>query len=494
MPLQITVQDIVMRHPMGMRCDTDFYYAKVGNRLLRQLSKNPAKQGLSEDVMMKMALKTVLYFEDVICDSGIWRSFVEKHQALYGKMLPFYSVKGEYYADEPHVRDIQLLLWDVMMEVHENEIINPENLGLSAIAFDFYEVLDDEFEKAPINETLKDFFEHPVFIGDFIEMRNVLQWTCSTCYLTAGRYKLRGFHETFESIIKLLRFDSHDNRAVYAAMCQQPFKYKTGMLALLPQEWLAGILECNGRNAEASELRAIEFRPYDLYNLDGFDDTFIRLSDTQGREVVVRKDSYGDMRDSTLMATDGCVASFVKYLGEWNTNGMDSWGRFGKAYEEQREKKRRYKSGVPQKNYEAMMKKSGGSPLFYLRDGKDARRFLMEEVGIPESLMRPSELDDKEYMVAWVPSPDEDVFFAPDAALAIMDERNPYYKAVDDSETGMDLISAPDRLPGDMVRYLIAHNMLPDVALNHLNGAEAGRELAQKNLDFLARSIRRDQY
>lgn len=494
MPLQITVQDIVMRHPMGMRCDTDFYYAKVGNRLLRKLSKNPAKQGLSEDVMMKMALKTVLYFEDVICDSGIWRSFVEKHQALYGKMLPFYSVKGEYYADEPHVRDIQLLLWDVMMEVHENEIINPENLGLSAIAFDFYEVLDDEFEKAPINETLKDFFEHPVFIGDFIEMRNVLQWTCSTCYLTAGRYKLRGFHETFESIIKLLRFDSHDNRAVYAAMCQQPFKYKTGMLALLPQEWLAGILECNGRNAEAAELRAIEFRPYDLYNLDGFDDTFIRLSDTQGREVVVRKDSYGDMRDSTLMATDGCVASFVKYLGEWNTNGMDSWGRFGKAYEEQREKKRRYKSGVPQKNYEAMMKKSGGSPLFYLRDGKDARRFLMEEVGIPESLMRPSELDDKEYMVAWVPSPDEDVFFAPDAALAIMDERNPYYKAVDDSETGMDLISAPDRLPGDMVRYLIAHNMLPDVALNHLNGAEAGRELAQKNLDFLARSIRRDQY
>ena len=494
MPLQITAQDIVMRHPMGMRCDTDFYYAKVGNRLLRQLSKNPAKHGLSEEVMIKMALKTVLYFEDVICDSGIWRSFVEKHQALYGKSLPFYSFKGEYYADEPHVRDIQLLLWDVMMEEHENEIINPENPGLSAIAFDFYEVLDDEFEKAPINETLKDFFEHPVFIDDFIEMRNVLQWICSTCYLTAGRYKLRGFHETFESIVKLLRFDSHDNRAVYAAMCQQPFKYKTGMLAMLPQEWLAEFLECNGRNAEAKELRAIEFRPYDLYKLDGFDETFIRLSDTQGREIVVRKDSYGDMRDSTLMATDGCVASFVKYLGEWNTNGMDSWGTFGKAYEEQREKKRRYKSGVPQKNYEAMMKKSGGSPLFYLRDGKDARRFLMEDVGIPESLMRPSGLDDKEYMVAWVPSPDEDVFFGPDAALAIKDERNPYYKAVDDSETGMDLISAPDRLPGDMIQYLIAHNMLPDAALRHLHGAEVGRKLAQKNLDFLARSIRRDQY
>ena len=58
----------------------------------------------------------------------------------------------------------------------------------------------------------------------------------------------------------------------------------------------------------------------------------------------------------------------------------------------------------------------------------------------------------------------------------------------------MELISAPDRLQDDMVRYLIANNMLPDAALNHLKGPEAGRKLAQDNLDFLARSIRRDQY
>lgn len=494
MPLQITAQDITMRHPMGMLCNTDYYYAKVGNQLLRKLSENPAKQGLSDEAMIKMALKITLYFEDIICDSGIWRSFVETHRALYGKTLPFYSINGEYYADEPHIQDIRLLLWDVMMEEHEYEIINPENPGLTAIAYEFCELLDEEFEKAPINEKLKDFFEHPDFIDDFIEMRNVLQWICSTCYLTAGRYKFRGLHETLESIAKLLYIASHDNRAVYAAMCQHPFKYKTGMLAMYPQEWLAGFLEYNGRENEAKELRAIEFRPYDLYKLDSFDETYIRLSDTLGKEVIVRKDSYGDLRDSTLMTTEGCIASFVKYLGEWNTNGMDSWGRFGKIYEEQREKKRRYKSGVPPKNYEAMMKKSGGSPLFYLRDGKAARHFLIKEVGIPENLMHSSELDDKEYIAAWMPSPDEDIFFAPDAALFIKDERNPFYKATSDAETSMELISAPDRLQNDMVRYLIANNMLPDAALNHLKGPEAGRKLAQDNLDFLARSIRRDQY
>ena len=479
---------------MGMPCTTDYYYAKVGNLLLRRLLKCPEKEGLSEDVLIKMALKTALYFEDIICDCGLWRSFVEKYRTLYGKTLPFYSFNGEYYADEPHIQDIQLLLWDVMMEEFEDEIINPENSGLIAIAYNFCEVLDEEFEKAPVNEKLKDLFEHPVFIDDFIEMRNMLQWICSTCYLTAGRNKLTAFYQTFENIVELLNLDSQDQRAVYAAMCQQPFKYKTGMLAMLPQEWLAGILECNGRSAEATELRAIEFRPYDLFRLDGFDETFIRLSDTQGREILVRKDSYGDLRDSTLMTTEGCIASFVKYLGEWNTNGIDSWGRYGKVYEEQREKKRHYKSGVPPKNYEAMMKKSGGSPLFYLRDGKAARHFLIEDVGIPENLMHPSELDDKEYIAAWAPSSDEDIFFAPDAALFIKDERNPFYKAITDTETSMDLISARDRLQDDMVRYLIAHNMLPDATLNHSKDPEAGRKLVQENLDFLARSIRRDQY
>ncbi len=494
MPLQITIQDIIMCHPIGIRCATDFYYAKVGNLLLRRLLKNPVKQGLDEDVMIKMALNTALYFEDIICDSGLWRSFVEKHRALYGKTLPFYFVDDEYFADEPHVQDIQLLLWDAMMALHENEIINPENPGLKAIADDFYDVLDNEFERAPVNETLRDFFEHPRFTDDFIEMRNVLQWICSACYLTTGRYTDSAFDELLDYTAKLLHFDSDDDSSFYAAMCQQPFKYKTGMLAMLPQEWLAGILECNGRKAEARKLQSIEYRPYDLYRLDGFDDTFIRLSDTLGREVVVRKDTYGDMRDSTLMTTDGCIASFVKYLGEWNLNGMDSWGRFGKAFEEQREKKSRYKSGIPLKNYEAMMKKSGGSPLFYLRDGKAARQFIIEDVGIPESMVHPSDLDDKEYMTVWIPSPDEDIFFGPNTALFIKDERNPFYKTMANTEDSINLICAPDKLPGDMVRYLIAHNMLPDAALNHLNGADAGRELAQENLDFLARSTRRYRY
>ena len=494
MSLQITAKDMMMMHPKGMQCATDFYYAKVWNLLLHRLLKNPKKEGLDEEIMIKLVLKTTLYFEDIICDSGLWHSFIEKYQALYGKTLPFYSFNGEYYADEPHIQDIRLLLWDVMMEVCENEIINPENPTLTAIAYDFCEVLDDEFEKAPVNEKLKDFFEHPAFIDDFIKMRNVLQWIFSTCYLTSGRYKFQGFHETHESIVKLLKIGSFDERGAYAAMCLLPFKNKTGMLAMLPQEWLAGFLEYNGREDEAKKLRAIEYRPYDLYKLNGFDETYIRLSDTQGGEFAVRKDSYGDLADSTLMTAEGCIASFVKYLGEWNINGIDSWGKIGKMYEEQRKKKRRYKSGLPPKNYEAMMKKSGGSPLFYLRDGKAVQHFLIEEVGIPPKMMHPSELDDKEYIAAWVPSPDEDIFFAPDAALLIKDERNPFYKGTCDDETSIELISVPDRLQDDMVRYLIAHNMLPDAALNHLKGPEAGRKLAQDNLDFLARSIRRDQY
>ena len=39
------------------------------------------------------------------------------------------------------------------------------------------------------------------------------------------------------------------------------------------------------------------------------------------------------------------------------------------------------------------MKKTGGSPLVYLHDGEEVRRFMMDGIGIPKHLMQPSRLD-----------------------------------------------------------------------------------------------------
>jgi hypothetical protein len=124
----------------------------------------------------------------------------------------------------------------------------------------------------------------------------------------------------------------------------------------------------------------------------------------------------------------------------------------------------------------------------------ELRQFLMDDIGIPQHLMKPSEADDKEYIAFWVPSADEDFYIAPDAALYIKDPRNPYYNAAEARQHAVELITNDYFVEGDMVRYLISYDMLPDAAIVNGSGYELGHRQAQKNLDFLARAIRRDQY
>lgn len=64
----------------------------------------------SDEEMKRMAIKQTLYFEDMVSEIGLWHSFVQKHQQLYGKALPFYHVEKDYTLDEPHIEDVQFLL------------------------------------------------------------------------------------------------------------------------------------------------------------------------------------------------------------------------------------------------------------------------------------------------------------------------------------------------------------------------------------------------
>ena len=94
MPLHVSVQNIQRMHPKGMESSTDFYYAKIGNQLLKSIQRTGAVKVFGNEVLEIMAIKVVLYFEDIICDGGIWRSFVNKHCELYGKTGSVAIVRG----------------------------------------------------------------------------------------------------------------------------------------------------------------------------------------------------------------------------------------------------------------------------------------------------------------------------------------------------------------------------------------------------------------
>ena len=194
MPLNITIQDIKARHPRGVNSPTDFYYMSLANRLLTISGQSLMSTELTQDMRQRIALCVTLYFEDVICDSRIWRSFIAKNHELYDRRLPFYDTPDDYQPDEPYLEDVKLVVWDAIMTFKYKSVVNPENIGLAQLAEQLFYVIDSEFERAPVNEALADYFRECRFMNDFYHMRDALKFFVLSCYLTNGRH-IEGYLE-----------------------------------------------------------------------------------------------------------------------------------------------------------------------------------------------------------------------------------------------------------------------------------------------------------
>ena len=79
-----------------------------------------------------------------------------------------------------------------------------------------------------------------------------------------------------------------------------------------------------------------------------------------------------------------------------------------------------------------------------------------------------------------------------DCAEYVKHKNNPMYNR--EKAKSHFLISDIEQVPGEFIRYAIANNLMPDFALNSNRGYAHGRQLAQDNLDFLARTLRRQDY
>ena len=132
--------------------------------------------------------------------------------------------------------------------------------------------------------------------------------------------------------------------------------------------------------------------------------------------------------------------------------------------------------------------------LFYFKNVKEAMSYMNQVTGAPFKGSLPREWDKKDRDVVLFLSPTSHIFaMAPGAAECICDPQNPYYNKQQAAEHAL-LLVVQNAVPGEMLRYLIAHDMLPDASLKSTVSAEHGRHLMQQNIDFFARTLRRDDY
>lgn len=468
-------------HPKGLQCPTDRDYARIATEICSEFAKLKI-----EDIpvagLKKMSQILSLYLEDVVADAGIWRGFTNAMKEKYGQYLPFYDLQEEeYFQDEPNIADVKLLIWYTMLEIHEGKVGNPENPILEKLANVAYTVLVNNFETAPINEELKDFFQSPQIFKDFYVMRDTLKWLCFSCYLTYVPYIDEILLQQTKEMI--LGTGLGVDQAYYIQECLFPFQNEIGPLEILPQEWLAMILRANGNDTMAKEIETMEatsFQAFKIVNVDK--ERNVVFEDEEGKSFALSNEDVKMPEDDMLCCAVSC---FVKYHQTWYLNGTIFWSDKDARFEQQLKCKK--EKDAIHAVYDRLLKENGGSPLRYFANTEELKNFLLEQLPKDnpnrENITLPG---NQTNLVLYIPSNYDDFEIYPDAALSIKDERNPYYNQKAARNLSFNLALS---VGTEMRNYLLSNHLLPDATINSVYGLERGNEIVQQNFDFIVRAV-----
>lgn len=241
----ITEQQFLLRQPCyPQKTPTDRYYFRLTNRLGDMLRRENLLQDWPESVVGRAVLGVVGYFQDILTDSGIFRSFTERHHALYGRWLPFYDTDSEdYIPHELNLQDVRFMLWYTLaMNYEERRQWNPMDpeIGRAAevIHNELNRLYDDEDTPVPEDYHISRGLE----LGNPEEADEVFRfgnWLFMHCYLMTPAYALTLAEMLQNPELKGGADTDKLREALEGSMMEDP----TGPLALYLREWLFLIIE-----------------------------------------------------------------------------------------------------------------------------------------------------------------------------------------------------------------------------------------------------------
>ena len=151
----IVAMDLRKSHPKQKAYATDSFYTKLANQLLRDFTKLDLDFGKQTHAIMRYAAIILAnYMEDIVSDSGQWRSFSALCQQMFATPIPMYHCPdSDYYPDEPCFEVVRFLVWHSATEM-DDIWWHADERGLWRMAVVAFDRLDSVFEQAPVNADL----------------------------------------------------------------------------------------------------------------------------------------------------------------------------------------------------------------------------------------------------------------------------------------------------------------------------------------------------
>ncbi|MDY6302043.1 MAG: DUF3843 family protein [Bacteroidales bacterium] len=149
--MEISVKDYMERQPGNPHvAETDQFYLWIALRLAKLWDESPWLRGLADSVRRDVVLAVTGYYQDVVADGGLWRSFTRLHNQLHGSPLPHYG-RGESYIDyELNCDDVRYVIWWTVAGEAGVDVLDPHDKELEALAVAFHMLLDEEYEDSPV--------------------------------------------------------------------------------------------------------------------------------------------------------------------------------------------------------------------------------------------------------------------------------------------------------------------------------------------------------
>lgn len=232
------MQQFLVRQPAApQETATDAYYLQLANRLVAYASDNRLFHSYPEKVVERAAMTVIGYYQDVICDAGIWRSFITECRRMYGFTVPFYDNGTEGYTDyELNRIDVKFMVWySLSMNYEERRVCYPFDDEIMAGADAWWGILEECYDESPMPEDYRIAHELEMHAKEDSEAIYKLgNWLFMHCYLMTPAYAM-----TLSEVAASVDLSKEENFSLLQEKLEQSMmEDPTGPFALYLGEWL----------------------------------------------------------------------------------------------------------------------------------------------------------------------------------------------------------------------------------------------------------------
>ena len=383
----ITVVDFQKRHPMYLFCNTDQKYTALANRLYGMIADELGFMN-DEKAIQQVAISMAQYFEDLASGTHLFDVFLRIYQKLMPGDIPFADM-GEIDDHEVTInRQIRFVMWHAVCAEREGRIMNPCNPAVKELADDIcIELLEDgTLESLPCNEDLLDLLYSEETQTDAMEIKRVLMWLESGCYL-GHWFTNKGRNYTKKDVREYLPVSTPEDMT-YGDRSLQAFLHMAWPISVPVMSIYADMIrmEMDDDNDElAKNIEDIEFRGMSMHKVLEYDKESLTIQDFKKDVFCMQRKNFANLNNKTLNDCRFVLTSFIKFNGEWYANGLSAWYPLSDSEWEDYCKKE-----LP--IYEAMhnftgqfdkfLRKHKGKRLYYFSNMQDLIEWDKKEFGI----------------------------------------------------------------------------------------------------------------